>query len=296
MTEVLEELQNRIKENKASVLVTIISSKGSSPGKPGFKMLVAHEGRISGTIGGGGMELYALSRSKELLRNSEVNCITETLALRSESSSLEAGKIGGKRKDGKIEISSLCGGEVTLFFELFNTTDILYIFGAGHVGQAVSRMAKLLNYHVVLLDNREDILAEVPVSYYSEKHYAQFPELSSEAKASFNINIQGFALIVTHNHLNDMDVLHYLYKNYPGMKYIGLIGSVRKVKEAVAFVSNQLDGNLDFRNLFAPVGLDLGGNTPDEIALSILSEIQALKHSRPVNHLRLNYRKNVTSQ
>lgn len=289
MTEVLEELQNRIKENKASVLITIISSKGSSPGKPGFKMLTGEEGRISGTVGGGGPEFYAIKRSKELLSSGENN-ITETLVLR--ESSAEEPK-AGKMENGKIVIPSLCGGEVTLFYEVFSATDLLYIFGAGHVGQAVARMGKLLNYNVVMLDNREDVLSEIPVSYYNEKHYADFPKLVFEAKAPFNINVQGFALIVTHNHLNDMNVLHYLYKNYPGMKYIGLIGSVRKVKEAVGFVNKELGGNLNLENLYAPVGADLGGNTPDEIALSILSEIQALKHGKEVKHLRLDYKKKL---
>lgn len=288
MIEVLEELQNRIKENKTSVLITIISSRGSSPGKPGFKMLAGEEGRITGTIGGGGLEYYAANRSKELL-SSGINCMTETLLLR-ESSAEEQGKTA-KREDGKIEIASLCGGEVTLFFEVYNATDILYIFGAGHVGKAVARMAKLLNYYVVLLDNREDALGEVPLNYYNKKHYADFPKLSFEAKAPFDIKEQGFALIVTHNHLNDMNVLRYLYKNYPGLKYIGLIGSVRKVKEAAGFVRKELGENVNFRNLYAPVGIDLGGNTPDEIALSILSEIQALKHGKQVKHLRLDYSK-----
>lgn len=287
MIEVLEELQNRVKENKASVLITIISSKGSSPGKPGFKMLVGDKGRISGTVGGGGPEYYAISRARELL-TSGTSCTTETLVLR-ESSEKETGT--GKREDGKIEIPSLCGGEVTLFFEVFSAANLLYIFGAGHVGQAVARMARLLNYYVVLVDNREDVLTEVPLIYYSEKHYADFPKLAFEAKSPFDINMQSFTLIVTHNHLNDMNVLHYLYKNYPDLKYIGLIGSVRKVKEAVSFVNRELGGKVNFQNLYAPVGLDLGGNTPDEIALSILSEIQAIRHSKEQKHMRLEYKK-----
>lgn len=287
MMEVFEELQNRVKGNKASVLVTIISSKGSSPGKPGFKMLVGEEGRILGTVGGGGPESYAISRSKELLA-SGINNITETLVLR--ESSEEAAK-EGKREDGKIEIPSLCGGEVTLFYEVFGKADLLYIFGAGHVGQAVARMGKILNYNVVMIDNREDVLSGIPLNYYNEKHYADFPKLVSEAKSPIDVNVQGFAVILTHNHLNDMNVLHFLYKNYPEMKYIGLIGSVRKVKEALGIVNRELGGNLNFQNLYAPIGADLGGNTPDEIALSILSEIQALRYGKELKHLRLDYNK-----
>lgn len=287
MIEVLEELQKRVNESKSSVLITIISSRGSSPGKPGFKMLIGEEGRLSGTIGGGGPEFYAIKRAKELMASGS-NFVTETLILR--ESAAENGNTN-IREDGKIEIPSLCGGEVTLFYEVFSAANLLYIFGAGHVGQAVARMGKLLNYNVIILDNREDVLSELPLSYYNQKHYADFPKLASQAKAPFDINTQGFALIVTHNHLNDMNVLHYLYKNYPGMKYIGLIGSVRKVKEAVSFVNKEMGGGLDFQNLYAPVGLDLGGNTPDEIALSILSEIQALKHGKETKHLRLDYGK-----
>lgn len=287
MIEVLEELQNRVKENKASVLITITGSKGSSPGKPGFKMLVGDEGRISGTVGGGGAEYYAISRARELL-TSGISCTTETLVLK-ESTGKEAQP--EKREDGKIEIPSLCGGEVTLFYEVFSQANMLYIFGAGHVGQALAKMARLLNYYVVIVDNREDVLSEVPLNYYSEKHYADFPKLAFEAKPPFDINTQSFSVIVTHNHLNDMNVLHYLYKNYPDLKYVGLIGSVRKVKEAVSFVSRELGEGVNFQNLYAPIGLDLGGNTPGEIALSILSEIQAFRHKKEQKHLRLDYKK-----
>ncbi|MGE5401785.1 MAG: XdhC family protein [Ignavibacteriales bacterium] len=288
MMEVLSELQRRFEENRYSVLVTIVSTKGSSPGKAGFKMLVGEEGRIKGTIGGGGVEHYAINKSIDLLRK-DVNSHTETFIMK-ESMTADISKNNFTiRDDGVIEVDALCGGEVTLFYEVFKPVNILYIFGAGHVGQAIARMAKLLHYHVVIYDDRESVLNEMPEHVYNQRHYSDFSKLSDETKIALELNTQGFALIVTHNHLNDLQVLEYLYRNYPGMKYIGLIGSRRKVKESLEYIHERFNGRPDLSNLYAPVGIDLGGDTPDEIAMSILAELQALQHGKEVKHLRLNY-------
>ncbi len=287
MKEVFEVLNKRINENEASVLVTIIEMKGSTPGKAGFKMLVGENGRVAGTIGGGGVELHAINKSKELLKSNLGNLL-ETLVMKDTLSGSEPGNIELKH-DNEIQINALCGGEVTLFYEVYKPAKIIYIFGAGHVGRAVARLAMQLNYFVSIYDNRKQILEELQPDLFNEKNLSELQTLPERSKNYLKLDIKGFAIILTHNHTNDLQVLEYIYKNYPEMNYVGMIGSKRKVKEGISYLKKKIGGTIDFKNLYSPIGIDIGGDSPDEIALSILAQIQAISNGKEVKHLRLNY-------
>ncbi len=287
MIEVFKALEERVKTNQASVLVTIVNMKGSTPGKTGFKMLVGPEGRIAGTIGGGGVEFYAVKKCNELIQKGEKN-FNETLIMKDTLSDKVKDNIEVK-KNNKIEINSLCGGEVTLFYEVYNSAKTIYIFGGGHVGQAVSKLAKQLGYYVMVFDNRQNILDELSKDLNDLKTLVDFSNLNAKGKKHLPLNVQGYSVILTHNHVNDLQVLEYIYKNYPEMKYIGMIGSGRKVKEAISFIRKRFNKKLNLSNLYSPIGVELGGDSPNEIALGIMAEIQALVYGKKVNHLRLNY-------
>ena len=287
MIDVFRALDERVRKNKASVLVTIVDMKGSTPGKVGFKVLVGAEGRIAGTIGGGGVEYYAIDKGKELLISGGNNLI-ETLIMK-DSLRGEAEDNIGIKKNNEVEIHSLCGGEVTLFYEVYQSSKMLYIFGAGHVGQAVSKLAKQLGYYVAVFDNRRNVLEELPEESYDQKSLVDFPNLNLKEKDYLKLDVQSYAVILTHNHLNDLQVLEYIFRNYPGMKYIGMIGSKRKVKEGISYIKKKFNNSLDFSNLYSPIGIEVGGDSPIEIALSIMAEIQAISYGIQVNHLRSNY-------
>ena len=287
MIEVFKALEQRVNENKASVLVTIIEMKGSTPGKAGFKVLVGPEGRIAGTIGGGGVEYYAINKCKEMLLKGGNN-FTETLImkdtlLRGVKNNIEI------KKDDKVEINALCGGEVTLFYEFYNPSKTVYIFGCGHVGQAVAKLARLLGYHVIVFDNRQNVIDEIHEESFNQKNLVDLPNLNLKEKAYITLDIHGYAVILTHNHTNDLQVLEFIYKNYPDMKYIGMIGSKRKVREGISFIKKRFEKKLDFSNLYSPIGVETGGDSPNEIAFSIMTEIQVLSYGKKINHLRLNY-------
>jgi|YelNatPaOPRAMG01_1025707.scaffolds.fasta_scaffold01124_7 xanthine dehydrogenase accessory factor len=287
MIEIFKSLEERIISNKPCVLVTIIEMKGSTPGKVGFKMLVGPEGRITGTVGGGGVEYHAVDKAKEMLSKDE-NSLVETLLMKDSILNEKENYIEMK-KDDRIEINALCGGEVTLFYEVYKSSKIIYIFGAGHVAQAVANLAKNLNYHVIILDCRQNVLDELDANLYNQKYLIDLPNLNLKEKDYLTLDVNGFAVILTHNHTNDLQVLEFIYKNYSAMKYIGMIGSNRKVKEGIEFIKKRFSKKLDFQNLYSPIGADIGGNSPAEIALSIMAEIQALTYGKNINHLRLNY-------
>lgn len=287
MIEIFKSLEERITANKPSVLVTIIEMKGSSPGKVGFKMLVGPEGRIAGTIGGGGVEYHAVDKAKEMLIRGENNFV-ETLSMK-DSILGEKENLIEIKKDDRIEINALCGGEVKLFYELYKSSKIIYIFGAGHVARAVAWLAKNLGFYVVVLDSRQSVLDELEESSYDQKYLIDLPNLNLKERDYLSLDTNGFVVILTHNHSNDLQVLEFIYKNYSAFKYIGMIGSNRKVKEGIEFIKKKFSEQLDFKNLYSPIGADIGGDSPPEIALSIMAEIQALSNGKKINHLRLNY-------
>ncbi len=285
MIEILQILQERIKENKPSVLITITEVKGSSPGRTGFKMLVGEEGRIAGTVGGGGAEYHIMKKAQKLLVENVLN-VSETILMTKDKNDEETIKVKSKEV---VPMDALCGGEMKVFYEVFRYDKIMYIFGAGHVGQAVAKLAKHLNFYVVFIDNRKDILEQLSESLYNKKHFFDFSKLNEADKNSIQLSENAFALLVTHFHAHDLDVLKYIYKYYPEMKYVGMIGSKKKVKESILKLKGSLNNNASLENLYSPVGLDIGGETPDEIAISIMAQIQAIIYKKDVNHFRLNY-------
>lgn len=285
MIEIFQTLQDRIKENKPSVLITITEVKGSTPGRIGFKMLVGEEGRVAGTVGGGGAEYYIVKKAKKLIEENAQN-FSETILMTKEKD--DEGKIKVKDKD-VVPMDALCGGEMKVFYEVFRYEKIMYIFGAGHVGQAVAKLAKQLNFYVVFVDNRTEMLEELNDSLCNKKIYYDFSKLAAAEKTSIALDENAFALLVTHFHAHDLDVLKYLYKFYPGMKYVGMIGSKKKVKESILKLKATLKENISLGNLYSPVGLDIGGETPNEIAIGILAEIQSIIYEKEAKHFRLNY-------
>jgi len=287
MKDIFEAICKRNSENAASVLVTIIVMKGSTPGKAGFKMLVGAEGRIAGTIGGGGVEYHAINKSMELLHSSQDNLL-ETLVMKDSMSGLKEGENLIKQED-EIKINSLCGGEVILFYEVYRPAKTIYIFGAGHVGREVARFAKQLGFFVSVYDNRKEIIDELPCGYYNEKNLKELQVLPEKEKGYIKLDIKGFAVILTHNHANDLQVLEFICKNYSEMNYIGMIGSKRKVKEGITYLKKKMGESLDLKNLYAPIGIDCGGDKPAEIALSILAQIQSISYGKKQQHLRINY-------
>ena len=289
MVELFRTLAERLKENKPSILVTITKTRGGTPGKTGFKILIGEEGRIVGTIGGGAVEFHAINKCKELF-NSSSTSFNETIRLvdnekqpvKSDSVNLSTDSL---QPTTEIVLPAWCGGEVEIFYEIFNHKNILYIFGAGHVGAATADLAIRQGFYVELFDNRKDILDALPVNIYSQKHLIEYPPAPFEHK----LNTNGFVLIVTQSHKHDLPVLNYLLTTYPDMRYVGMIGSTLKVTECIRIEKEKFGKKISLDNVYAPVGLNIGGDTPAELSVSIMAEIFAIMNKKQANHMRLNY-------
>jgi xanthine dehydrogenase accessory factor len=290
MVDLFRKLSERIKENRPSILITITRTRGATPGKTGFKILIGDEGRIAGTIGGGAVEFHAIDKCKELIKGNstyfnEIIQLVDNDKGQGEKVNLNKENDNNLTGTTKIVLPAWCGGEVELFYEIFRNQNILYIFGAGHVGAAVSDIAVRHGFYVELFDNRQEILEALPERSYSQKHLIEYPPALFSQKLDQN----GYVFIVTQSHRHDLPILEYLLINYPNFKYIGMIGSKLKVKECILFLKEKYGKDISFDNLYAPVGIDIGGDTPADISLAILAEIFAVVNNKQATHLRLNY-------
>lgn len=257
-TEFLEEQLAAQKAQKELCAVTIVSSDGSTTRTAG-KMLVYADRKISGTIGGGAVEQAAI---QEALR-----C-------------LEAGENGVKTFDYNVESATagmVCGGKLTLFFESCrNSRPQLIMVGGGHVGTALMRAARLAGFAITLIDTRgADTIGEamaladrfLPVGNFRE----EVAKLALPAGA--------FYVIATYGHSFDGDALAGVL-SHKDAAYVGMIGSRKKIAALFERLEGEGVSPEKLREVHTPIGLDLGGETPEEIAVSILAELLMVKNHR----------------
>lgn len=262
---VLSKLNQCLDKNESVAIITIVEAEGSTPRGVGSSMLVDEEGNIlEGTIGGGVLEQKA--------RKDAVNYIKKR------QSSLIDYNLNRDSKTGNI-LPMACGGQVSLFIKVYSSREKLILVGAGHVAEKIAKMANILGYSITVLDSREERLND-----------QLFPNVENlilgnivENLKKVDIDHNTFIIIVTHGHKYDQDALEVVLKS--NAKYIGMIGSKNKVKTTFDNLLEKSSSKEDLSKVYSPIGLDLGGETPEEIALSIMAEIQAVKYGKEVPHL-----------
>ncbi len=247
----MEALFNKIlelqKDNKVYAVATIVSSRGSSPRKVASKMLVLADGCIEGTIGGGSLEkqviidsLAAIKRKRPALKDYKLN---------------------------KACGLSVCGGKVSIFIDVISPQKRLVVCGGGHIGLALSLIAKILGFSVMILDNRRSFANKKRFPHVDEIVCA--PYRQSLKKNSFDKNTH--IVIVTHGHLYDTECLEAALKTDAG--YIGMIGSRIKIKSVFGVLKKKGIKKSRLNEVFTPIGLDIGAKTPEEISVAIAAEL-----------------------
>ena len=264
MKNIYDELLELNRGNAAGVLVTVVKKTGSGPADSGTKMLVYPDGSITGTVGGGSIEKLAIDKAQTVF-NIRKNCLEEFTMNEPESAGMQTGM--------------LCGGTATLFFEYFAPQHHIYIFGAGHVGKALACHLKNLDYFVTVIDDRKDVLENLENA--NGKILGPF-ELALE---NHSVAENAYFVIATYQHKYDGLVLNRIYKSHWNPKYIGMVSSRSKQKILLERLKAEVpDANPDI--CYIPIGLDIGGGSPDEIALSIIAEIQMVRYEKSGRHLR----------
>lgn len=256
--EVFAALGEALKRGEEVALVTIVSANGSTPQRVGAKMLVYADGRVLGTIGGGCYENEALWKAREVLKTRKAVTVKYELA-----------------DDFAAESGLICGGQMEVFIEPIEPSPTVYIFGAGHVGRYVGRIAHEAGFRVHVVDDREKFANRERFPDAAEIVVDDIPEWLAKTA----LPTSAYAVVVTRGHRHDLEALRALaVKN---LRYLGLIGSRAKVKRIYDVLAE--DGTVAVEQLervHAPIGLDIGAVTPQEIAVSIVAELIAVRRGK----------------
>jgi xanthine dehydrogenase accessory factor len=255
--EVFKALTDALDKGEEVALVTIVSSTGSTPQRVGAKMLVYADGRTVGTIGGGCYENEAFWKAREAIKERKPVSVRYEL-----------------NDDFAQETGLVCGGQMEVFIEPVEPSPEVYVFGAGHVGYFVARMAHEVGFKVHVVDDRE--------KFASTERFGDGVDVVVEEiptwLAAHPLPATSYAVIVTRGHRHDLDALRALASQ--NLRYIGLIGSRAKVKRIYDALREEGLSPEALRRIHAPIGLDIGAITPQEIAVSILAELIAVKHGK----------------
>jgi xanthine dehydrogenase accessory factor len=215
------------------------------------------DGTQSGTVGGGKLELTVLGAARNAIVEGKSRVVTFDLS-----------------QNGKDSLGMLCGGQVTLYIEYVGSRPLLYIYGAGHVGRFLATFASLVGFEVTVLDDRPEFAT--PGRIPDAHHFltGNFVELVQTTA----YGPQGYHVILTDRHVSDERVLQALLERKLDNRYIGMIGSRSKTLEVFRRLVAAGVGREDLARVYAPVGIDHGGQTAEEIALAICAELVAVRH------------------
>src|SRR5947209_6368965 len=252
--DIYEEIVRLRKQGRRGAVATIVNVRGSIPSFKTAKMLVRDDGSIVGTIGGGCVEAEVWQAAREVMENEKPRTLTFNL-----------------NEDPRYDTGLVCGGTLDIFVEPVLPPASLYVFGAGHVALNLYKTARNAGFDVTVVDDRE--------TYANRERFPDAKELIAEdfdkAMARCTVNETSYIVIVTRGHKDDMRVLRWAVQTQA--RYVGMIGSKRKAITIFReLVKEGLPENL-FERVHAPVGLDIGAITPEEIAVAITAELIAVR-------------------
>ena len=238
------------------VVATLVARQGSTPRDCGAKMLIADDGSTEFSIGGGAFEALVVEDARRALES---------------GSGFE--KEYRFTEDGEDALGMVCGGQARVLFEVVRPPLRLFVFGAGHIGRALVRQGVRLGFGVILVDDRSHLLepSRHPRGVEMVRVEHDFMEGLPSVPAG------AYVAIVTRCHRTDLAVVRHAVGR--GAAYVGLIGSRRKVTVVKERAQEAGVSSAALAELRAPIGLPIGAETPEEIAVSIAAEIVAMRHT-----------------
>jgi xanthine dehydrogenase accessory factor len=248
--DIYEQIVQLRREGRRGAVATIVNVRGSVPSFRTAKMLVRDDGSIAGTIGGGCVEADVWQAAREVMESEKPRTLTFDL-----------------NQDPKYDTGLVCGGTLEVFVEPVLPPALLYIFGAGHVAINVCRVASNAGFDVIVIDDRSSYASKERFPAAHEVHALDF----DEAIKKIEPNESSYIVIVTRGHRDDMRVLRWAVQTRA--RYVGMIGSQRKVIQIFKALREEGLPAYVFERVHAPIGLDIGAVTPEEIAVSITAEL-----------------------
>jgi len=234
--------------------VTIVAARGSTPQRVGAKLLVYEDGRTVGTIGGGCYESDACGKAREAIRTRRSSLVSYELT-----------------DELAQENGLICGGQMQVFIEPLDPSPNLYVVGAGHVSQHLAQAAHRVGFRVHVLDDREKFASR---ERFPEAESVTVDDITSWLTRTA-LPESAYVVVVTRGHTHDLDAMRALAGR--PFRYVGMIGSRAKVvKIADALVEGGTPAEW-VQAMHAPIGLRIGAVTPEEIAVSIVAELIAVR-------------------
>ena len=259
-SKLLSLVNDEVQDGGYGVLCTVINESGSTPGALSSSMWVRPDGTIAGTVGGGLIEYGAIQEALRMMKSGGRSCVWHK----------ELGE-----KDGMA-----CGGASDIYMETVGRCDELVIFGAGHVGKAVAQLGAFAGFKVTVWDEREEFANEENIPWARcvvcpiEKIYEN----------GISFHDRSYVVIATRGHLVDAEAVA-VTDGQPGA-YYGMIGSRSKIATVRKMLIERGVSAEHFDRIFKPIGLPIKAETPNEIAVSIISEIIAVKYGADTERLR----------
>ena len=272
MVDIYQKINELRHTGKDLVLVTVTEKEGMGPADVGKKMLVSEDGDAFGTVGGGAIEFYAREKAKEVVKARK--SFTEKYLLYGREVVVD---------DEKVTLPMACGGKATLFYEFVGPKQYVYIFGAGHCGAALARVLKPLSFHVTIIDERQSVIDALDDSA-DLKINSGFVEYIENNGLRDN----SYIIVCTPSHTNDYHVLNKIFEKKYKPAYFGMLCSKKKIAEYLEKAYETFGKDIDLSNFYSPIGLNIGGNSPEEIAISISAEMLSVYYGKSDLHQHLN--------
>ncbi len=235
-------------------LATIVQVNGSIPSYESAKLLVREDGSMAGTIGGGCVEAEVWTAAREVIESERPRHLTFSLG-----------------QDAAYDNGLICGGQLNVFVEPVIPQPKALIFGAGHISKSLSKIATMAGFATTVIDNRETFANRERFPEAEEIHAEEYEDVFPK----LIVNHSAYVIIVTRGHRDDMRVLRWAIDT--PARYVSMIGSKRKVLGVVKELEKEGIGRDAYGRVFAPMGLEIGAVTPEEIAISVVAEMIAMR-------------------
>ncbi len=303
-------LLSKLKKKQKVMLLVVVSHKGSSPGRQGFKMCVSEDNELFGSIGGGKTEFQLVEKSKKMLsennfipqlinqvhRNKDKDasgmiCTGEQLVLLFplnnkqleiilEITNSENGSMHISEKGIEIHANTLTPYKYHfkndmndwLYQENLFKKPKIFVFGGGHVALATTKLLNALDFNITLFECRKGINTFEENTFVHHKQIIDYHQIKNILLDQTN----GYVLIATHGYITDIVILKQLLSSK--FKYIGMLGSRAKIKQTFNQLIKEGFSNLQLDKVDAPIGLPINSQTPTEIAVSIAAKLIAVKN------------------
>lgn len=240
-----------------AALATILQRKGSTPRKDGAKMLIYEDGRRTGTIGGGCTEAEVCREALATIQSGKPQFLRLDLT-------------GDDAEDGGL----ICGGSMEVYVEPILPDPALVVFGAGHVGACVAEIAIMAGFRTIVVDDR--------IKYANHERFpradAIYVDSWEESFSKLQITDSSYLVIVTRGHQYDLACLRFALST--PARYIGLMGSARKIKLFYEALEKEGVDAAQFKRVYSPIGLAIGSESPEEIAVSIVAQLIAVRKGK----------------